>query len=45
MSAVILKGNELHDSEIKYHVKFGHAIGWIQKISIMIRIEIFYTSF
>ena len=38
----MLPGNALHKAEIDYHGKFGHALGRIQNIALMSRIDIFY---
>ena len=42
--ALPLTGNVRHKSETKYHGKFGHTIGRIQHISLMITIKTFYTA-
>ena len=44
MAALPLTGNVLHKSEMEYHGKFGHTIGGIQHIYLMIRIEFFYIA-
>ena len=38
-----MAGNALHKSEMEYNGKFGHTIGRIQHISLMIRTDIFYA--
>ena len=40
MASLPLTGNDLHKAEMEYHEKIGHAIGMIQNISLMSRIEI-----
>ena len=44
MSALPFTVNDLCKAEMEYHGKFGHTLGWIHQIDIMIRIDIFYTS-
>ena len=44
MAALPLTGNTLHKAEMKYHGKFGHTHGRIQHISLISRLEIFYTA-
>ena len=39
-----LTWNDPHKSEMEYHGKFGHTLGWIQHIAIMIIIDIYYTD-
>ena len=45
MAALPLTENALHKSEMEYNGKFGHTIGRIQHISLMIIIDICYTAF
>ena len=45
MTTLLLTVNSLCKLEMEYHGKFGHNIGRIQHISIMIRIDIFYKAF
>ena len=45
MAALILTVNAFNKAEMEYHGKFGHTLGSIQHISLMIRIEICYTDF
>ena len=44
MAALSLTGNSLHKGEMEYHENFGHAIGRIQHIYLMSRINISYTN-
>ena len=44
MAALTLTVNVLRKSEMEYHGKFGHNLGFIQHIAIMIIIDIFYTA-
>ena len=41
MAALPLLANSLNKSEMEYHGKFGHALGRIQNISLMRRIDMF----
>ena len=41
MAALLLTGHALHKAEMEYYGKFGHNIGRIQHIDLMIRIYIF----
>ena len=41
MVALPLTGNSLHKSEMEYHGKFGHTIGRLQHIALIIIIDIF----
>ena len=41
MAALSLTGDALHKSEMEYHGKFGHTLGRIQQIALMIRIGFF----
>ena len=43
LSCVI--GHALHKAEMEYHGSFGHALGRIQHIDIMSRIDRCYTTF
>ena len=45
MASLPLAGNALHKSEMKYNGKFGHTIGRIQHIALMIRIYICYATY
>ena len=44
MTALPLTGNALHKAELEYHGKFGHNLGMIQQIYLMIRIDICYST-
>ena len=44
MDALTLTANSLHSEEMEYHGKFGHNIGRIKHIAIMIRIDFFYKT-
>ena len=44
MGALQLTGHALHKTEMEYHRKFGHTLGRIQHIYIMIMIDICYTN-
>ena len=44
MAEISLTGNVLHKAENEYHGKFGHTIGRIQHIAIMIIIDTCYTT-
>ena len=44
MSALPLTLNALHKTEMEYHRKFGHTLGIIQLIAIMIIIDICYST-
>ena len=44
MAVIRLTGNSLHKAEMENHIKFGHTIGWIQHIDLMIRIDICCTT-
>ena len=44
MDALTLTGNYFFRAEMEYNGKFGHTIGWIQRIYIMGIIDIFYTD-
>ena len=44
MTALTLTGNFLCKAEMEYNGNFGHTLGRIQKISLMIRIDICYTA-
>ena len=44
MAALPLTVNSLCKEEMEYHGNFGHTIGRIQQIDIMIRIDICYTD-
>ena len=44
MAALPLTGHALHKTEMEYHGKFGHTLGGIQYISLMIRIELFNAT-
>ena len=44
MDALSLTGNALHKAEVEYHGNFGHTIGRIQHISLMIRIDLCYAT-
>ena len=45
MASLPLTVNALHKTEMEYHGKFWHTLAWIQQISPMIRINIYYTDF
>ena len=45
MDALPLKGNALHKVEMENNGKFGHTIGRIQQIDLMIIIEICYAIY
>ena len=45
MAALPLTGNAFHKAEMKYHGKFGHTLGRIQHIAIIIIIGISYANF
>ena len=36
-----LTGNALRKAEMEYHGKFGHTIGWIHHIALVIIIDVF----
>ena len=44
MAVLLLTGNALHKAEMEYHVKFGHTLGRVQQIALMITIEIYYET-
>ena len=44
MVALPLKGNAFNKAEMEYNGKFGHTLGRIQHIAIMIRIDICYVT-
>ena len=44
MAKLPLTGNSLNKSEMEYHGKFGHTLGRIHHIYVMIRIYIFLTA-
>ena len=44
MDALPLTRNTLHKEETEYNGKFGHALGRIQNIALMSKIEICYTA-
>ena len=44
MSVLILTGNALHKAEMEYNGKFGHNLGRIKQISLMIIVDICYTT-
>ena len=44
MAALPLTGHALHKAELEYHGKYGHTLGEIQHISIMIIIYLFYAT-
>ena len=44
MAALPLTGHALHKAEMEYHRKFGHALGRIQHIALMSRIDICYAT-
>ena len=44
MAFLPLTGHALNKEEMGYHGKFGHTLGTIQHISLMIKIEIYYTT-
>ena len=43
MAAIPLTVNALHKAEIEYHGKFGHTLGRILHIALMIIFDIFYA--
>ena len=43
MAALTLTRNSLYKAEMEYHRKFGHNLGRIQHIALMVRLEICYT--
>ena len=45
MAALKLIGNPFHKADKEYHEKFGHTLGRIQHIALMIKINIFYATF
>ena len=45
MAAIPLTGNSPHKEETKYHGKYGHALGLIQHIALISRIDIFTNPF
>ena len=44
MGALPLIGHALHKAEMSYHGKFGHTLGRIQRITLMSRIELCYST-
>ena len=44
MAAIALTGNGFNKSEREYTRKFGQVIGRVQHISIITRIDVFYTK-
>ena len=44
MAALPLTGNALHNAEMEYFGKFGHTLGRIQHIALMIIIYICYAT-
>ena len=44
MASLPLTINALHKKEMKYHGNFGHTLGRIQHICLMIIVDICYTS-
>ena len=44
LSAFPLTGNAHHKAEMEYHGKFGHTLGRIQHIALMIIIYLFYAT-
>ena len=44
MTALPLTVNALHKSEMGYHVKFVHTLGSIQHISLMIILDVCYST-
>ena len=44
MAALTFTRNALHKAEIEYHGKCGHIIGRIKHISLMVRLDICYTT-
>ena len=44
MATLLLTGSAICKSKMEYHGKFGHTLGRIHRIDIMIRIVICYTA-
>ena len=44
MATLPLTGHALHKAEMEYHGNFGHTLVRIQHISIMSRIDIYYST-
>ena len=44
MAAFPLTGHALHKTEMEYNGKFGHTLGRIQHIALMIRIDLYYAT-
>ena len=45
MDVLPLTGHALRKAEIEYHGKFGHALGKIQHIALIVRIDLCYATF
>ena len=45
LAAFPLTEYALHKVEMEYHGKFGHTLGSIQHIALMIRIDLCYATF
>ena len=44
MASLTLTRNAPHNVEMKYHEKFGHTVGRIKQIALMIRIDVCYAT-
>ena len=45
MAAIPLTGHALDKADMEYHGKFGHTLGRIQHIALMIIINIYYATY
>ena len=44
LAALPLTRHALHRAEMEYHGKFGHTLGRIQIIALMIKIDLYYET-